>query len=1077
MVIFRSFNDIVISFIEYLRLVQPELDTKPGTVSRDVFIDAPSQELADLYSELRSISGLQSLLSTTGTDLNKLAANFGATRATGSAATGVAVLTTNNLDVDILIPVGSIFTASNGINFQTTNNTVMSSANANVFRATATRLRTDLNLAGITDEFAVEVTVEALTTGTSGNIGKFSLVSQSIPGIANVSNLQSFSGGTNTESDSEFRTRVLSVFAGSNTGTALGYTTAIETVAGVSDSIVIVPGDPLLIRDGTQVVEDQEGNLIVSEPGSGGKVDIYILGTVLENQVDTFIYNDQSGKDDPTDPANDIVLGQRGQDTSLNIAQRRVELIAADLLPFQPVDSIISVSGSSSGSNFVEKFTDEDGAVRGNFELIKDTGDFGGSPFGFDKLRWISDTIELDDEEISKGIFNGTDALLFTDVTRIRDITRNVLVTNENSITNNTDRSIIQLRHTPVVNVSRIINLTTGERYIVENQNPDGVVGDLNTTGRVQISGNTLPVGTDVLQVDYLWQKPFDNIHDYDNLAVLNTFRTVQDSIDWGFGNMVTREPATVSDDGYGVLTVTVTHPINRVLEAATFETDISSVASGSINANLTVTNVIDIRRVSDNAELFNTDLSNGTLSGTTTIILPTDTLAEDGDIATIRFNATDIFSPDGYESSTTDSNVITLSEGFSIPDGTEVLVTYVAQVSTLIPESNLTSLPATKSDNKFVVDAELVGEQPTSNLTDSDGNITHNLRQAASHIRVNVDSIEANGAITISGTTRHRVEDALVTVTAGSGFIVNLQPAILSDLGASTLPSTVRVTKLVKLERVNLDNSNQVESVDNEYDIINYKLQNNNQDLENALEDGSLNRTTVELPQTDDNVAAQLNTGDVVRVTFYYTNSASSESLFFSRNGQQTTDKIFQTIDRIAIGSGFQNAAGDIVGTVFVQNFNQPVANTAYNADYNYIGPKENERITVNFNHNSLVNSATFAIEDTRPITADVLVKAAEAVVIDIEVRIVLLEEFLDQEQTVLQDAIDAIDAFLNTNSLGTTVDQSDVVNALYSVSGIDRVRIINFSTGDSGNLLSISADRNQYLTSGDTIVTIEER
>ena len=1076
MAIFRSFNDVVISFIEYLRLVQPNLDTKPGTVSRDLFIDAPAQELADLYAELRSISGLQSLLSTSGTDLVRLASNFGAVKSTGAAATGIAVLTTNNLDLDILIGQNQIVTASNGINYQTTTNTVMRASNANVFRANATRLRTDLNLAGITDEFAVEVAVEAVTTGTSGNIGKFGLVGQNIPGVANITNLQAFSGGTNTESDAEFRTRVLSIFAGSNTGTALGYTTAINTVAGVLDSLVIEPGDPLLIRDGTQTATRQDGTVVVSEPGTGGKVDIYVLGTVLADQVDTFIYNDQSGRDDPTNVANDYVLGQRGQDNTLNISQRRVELIQSNLLPFQPVDTVVSVAGSSSGANFVEKFTDTDGSTKGNFELIKDTGDFGGSPFGFDKLRWISNTIELDDEEVAKGLFNGTDALSFTEVTGIRDVTRDVLVTNENSTTNNSDRSMLQLKHTPVVSVSRIVNLTTGERYVVENQNPDGVAGELNTTGKITISGSTLPVGTDVLQVDYLWQKPFDNTHDYDNLSVRNTFRTAQDSVDWGFGNLVVREPATAANDGYGVYTITLNHAINRVISANTFETDVSTVASGSISANATVNDVIDIRRSSDSAELFNTDKANGTLSGTSTIILPTDTLAQDGDIATIRFNTTNIFSPDGYADSTVDGKVITLPEGFSVDTSEDILVTYVAEVSTILPETNLSSLPATIVNNNFVLSSTIVGEQPTSNIT-SGSTITHNLRRAASHIRATVDSIEAEGNVTIAGTTRARVSDALVVVTSGSGFEVDLQAAILSDAGLTTLPSTIKVTRLVKFERVTLNNANVVTAVDNVYDLANYKLKDNSYDLTNALSSSSLNNTKVELAQTTANVAAQLNTGDIVRVSFYYINTGDSESLFFSRNGVQISDKLFQTISRIGIGSGFQNAAGDIIGTLLVQNFNQPVANTSYAVDYNYIGPKENERITINYSNNALVSSATFGIEDTRPITADVLVKAAEAVSIDVEVRIVLLEEFLDQSQTVLQDAIDAVASFLNTNSLGTTVDQSDVVNTLYTVSGVDRVRIINFSVGDSGNLLSISAERNQYLTSGNTIVTIEER
>ena len=138
--------------------------------------------------------------------------------------------------------------------------------------------------------------VEALTTGTSGNIGIYSLLSHSITGISNVTNLQTFSGGSDAESDGTFRSRILSVFAGSNTGTALGYTTAVDAISGVEDSMIVVPGDPLLIRDGTQVAEDSDGNLIVSEPGSGGKVDIYMLGTSLESQIDSLIYNDHSGK-------------------------------------------------------------------------------------------------------------------------------------------------------------------------------------------------------------------------------------------------------------------------------------------------------------------------------------------------------------------------------------------------------------------------------------------------------------------------------------------------------------------------------------------------------------------------------------------------------------------------------------------------------------------------------------------------------------------------------------------------------------------------------------------------------------
>lgn len=1077
MAIFRSFNDIVISFIEYLRLVQPELDTKPGTVSRDLFIDAPSQELANLYAELRTISGLQSLLSSSGTDLNRLASNFGATRGSGSFASGVATFTTNSLDSDILIPSGTIVTASNGINFRTTSNIVMLSSSANVYRANAARVRSSLDVAGITDEFSIDITVTAITPGTSGNIGVYSISIHNISGITNVTNLSTFSGGSNTESDAEFRTRVLSVFAGSNTGTELGYTTSISTISGIQDSIVIVPGDPLLIRDGTQVVEKSDGTLVVSEPGSGGKVDIYILGSRLGGQFDSFIYNDKSGKNDPTDVSNDYILGQRDSDSSLNVSQRRVELISADTLPFQPVDNIISVSGSLSGTNFIEQYTDDLGNIKGNYTLVKDSGDYGGSPFGFDKLRWISNSIEIDNEEVSKGTFNGVDSLSFSDITELRDIFKDELIVNENSSTNNASRDIVILKHSPVTSVSRVVNLTTGERYVIEDQNPNGTSGELNTTGEIRISGSTLPIATDILQVDYIWRKQFDDIFDFDNLKINNFARTTQDSVDWGFSNLVKNEPSIVVDDGYGNLTITVTHNIDKIVALNTFSYDISTSQSGTVTVNSSVYNVIDIRRSLDNAELFNTDLSDGTISGSSSIVLPTDSIANDNDIVNVRFNSTDIFSPDGYGSSTINNNIITLPSGFVVDNNTQVLVSYISSVFDILPESNISLLPAIVSDNNFNLNNNVIGDQPTSNILVS-GVVSTNLREAASNIRVTVSGIEASGTVTLSGATRYKVIDTLMTVTSGSGYDIDVSSIILDNLGQTSLPSSVRVSKLAKLERVLVNNENKVYAVDNVYDIVNYELYDNSFDLNIGHTNASLSKAKFVLPKTKNNINAQLNTGDIVRITFYFINLSDSELLFFSRNGTQITDKVFQTIDKVSIGSGFKNQSGVLSGTILLTNFNQPLSNTPYDVNYSYVGPKENERITINFNHNELINLATTIIEDTRPITADVLIKEAEAININITISLVLLSEFETQSQVVIQDAVDAVNSFLNANSLGTTIDQSDVINTLYSVSGIDRVRILNFSTDTSnGSLLSISAQKNQYLRSGNISITVEDR
>ena len=88
---FRSFSEIVSSMIERLGLTQPDLDTKPGTVSRDLFIDIQADQLSQLYSILLEVSEKQSLATTSGVDLDRLAANFGLSRNTGTSSSGIAV--------------------------------------------------------------------------------------------------------------------------------------------------------------------------------------------------------------------------------------------------------------------------------------------------------------------------------------------------------------------------------------------------------------------------------------------------------------------------------------------------------------------------------------------------------------------------------------------------------------------------------------------------------------------------------------------------------------------------------------------------------------------------------------------------------------------------------------------------------------------------------------------------------------------------------------------------------------------------------------------------------------------------
>lgn len=1073
---FRSLDEIVLAMLDYLRVVQPDLDTKPGSVARDVAIDPTASELSKLYIELRKIQNLQSIASANGKNLDQLARNFGLVRGGGSPATGVIVFTTNVLDTDILIPANTIVTARNGISFKTLSDITLESSKANVYRSNAIRLRTDLELAGITDTYAVEITVEATSFGSSGNVGKFSVITHTVSGVSNVTNVESFSGGANTESDDAFRARVLGVFAGSNIGTTLGYINSLEALPAVVDVLAVTPGDPLMVRDGTDTDINDDGDRIVISVGTGGKVDLYILGSILNEFTESYIYRDLSGKNDATSSLNDFTLGQRGVNPLLDFQQRRRLLVNNGTLPFQPVENILSISGSLSGPNFVEKYVDSDGQTKGSFELLKDSGAFAGSPFGFDKIHFISNEIELDREAISKGKFNGEDALDFTDVQAIERARQQITILAEQPTVDSSDRSILTLKHTPISIVNSIFNVTTGQRYRIENQNLDGVSGESNTTGRIKISGGTLPTSNDVLQANYIWDYSFDSDIDYDDLTETSIIRTTQDSIDWGFSNRILEEEQAIVysvADGYHIVTE---YPISRLKNVNTVLEEVVTNVSGKLTVSTIITNVVKVKDA-NGKEVFNTKIANGSFSGKE-ITLPTDAIIANGASATVTYNSSNIYD----ETSTFEASKISLVSDTDI-SGDTVYVDYVANVNSLLPTTSLTNLPARGSYNDFIVNNNVTGNQPISNiyvnspndnlpLTD---NIVRNLRYSPSYLKMDFQGILATGRVTIKGTSITKISQ-IITLRR-DGLTIDLADAIKTQLSVSTLSSTGYVGKIESIEEVTLSDGN-VSSVNYTFDILNHELNTIGYSNQTAFEDSSLSLSEVKLAGTEDNTENLPLTGDVLRVVFYWVDTNQTERVTVSSSGIQYSKYKYAFVDSISLDSGFIGLSGNVEGSVAITNFNQPVASANYFASYNYTAPKEGERLTISYNYNRLLSDALFQIESVRPITADVLVKSAIGKDIDVSVNIVALPDFTGGNQNLSQSVNEAITDFLSSNTLGQTIDNDDLIVAIHNVIGVDRVTLTKFNlSGLTGVKQSLVAESNEYFSAGVISVNIEER
>jgi len=1079
MVTFKSFDNIVLDMVQQLRLTQPSLDTKPATVARDLMIDLQAQQVSEIYEALREIAALQSISNVTGQDLTNYASNYGVTRQSGTKAIGTVVFTFKNIDSDITISAGTLVRTANGLPFSTVSAINITTSQANSLRATATRLRDRLNTAGITDEFAVEASVEANSAGSIGNIASYSITLTNASDANNVTNLSSFTGGSNLESDAALRSRILAAFAGTNVGTAVGYRSIVLNLASSIDALVVEPGDPLMTRDGTVTVVDSNGTVTVSEPGTGGRVDIYIMGENLQSATDSFVFNDLSGRGDPTDSNNDFIMGQSSltADTSLTLNSRRVATLSEGAeIPTQPVSNIVSVSGSSSGPNFVEQYTDSAGNLQGNYALVKDTGAAGGSPFGLDKFVWTSDRIELEGESAVKGEYNSIDELTFTDILKVGAIDQEVQVTNENSSVSASNRSYITVSHTPVKTVTRVFNLTTGERYTIIDQNPDGS-GSTNTTGRVQISGRTLPTASDILQVDYIWVFPHDQYVDFDNFDPRDTLDEAQDSVEWGFSNYIRDEITTAVLDSYNNLTVTTTYPISRILSVNTYETEVAVVSSQStMTVSKAVSNIHSITdtTLSGNPEIYNTSAGDGSYSNLV-ITLPTDTIAESGDSATVIYNLVDISDVDGYDVATALNNVITLNPYTVVSTGTSVRVNYVADFLNIMPTTNISALPvSTDGFNSFL---DVGGYQPVQN-TYSGSTVVTNQRRSPSNLSVTTSSIPDSGTLRIVGTTINKVTDAVFTSTSTN---LDFSVPIRVSEGLSTsaiIPSTIYIARIVSLEEVTLSTSNEVQTVVTDYDLTNYAIKNSRWDRANAIEQTALLATRALLTSTETNTGSPIRTGTILRATFYYAKQNDSEDLFYSRNGTAITDKRFGAVSSISRIAGFQNSSGTVSGRVLIDSFNQPLPNITYLVDYDYTAPKENERITINFEYNKLIVDATQAVENGRPITADVLSKAATKIELDVEAVIIVLDSFSNKETTVQQDVTNNISATLNASALGTTLDKSDISANAYNVAGLDRIRITRFNkTGVLGTVLSVTAQKSEYLAAGTVTVTVEER
>ena len=263
----RTFNDVVQSLLSYLRQLRPRVDTKEGTYTRDVIIDAPANEFAALYRAIDNVSNAQSPDLAPAFSLDALARNFQLTRRGAQKALGTVTFyrMTNPGVLTITIPLGTTVSTKGSVNispvqFVTTQEVIMTIADFNPN----------------TGRWEVNAPARALAGGNAGNVSA-GTVSSIVSIVSNISGCYNFNPTTNgrdRESDADLTLRLKNTVAGNNIGTIDGYFNIALSNVNVLDAKVI----------GASISD-------VAKRAEAGTVDILINGVVpTQAPVETYTY-------------------------------------------------------------------------------------------------------------------------------------------------------------------------------------------------------------------------------------------------------------------------------------------------------------------------------------------------------------------------------------------------------------------------------------------------------------------------------------------------------------------------------------------------------------------------------------------------------------------------------------------------------------------------------------------------------------------------------------------------------------------------------------------------------------------
>jgi len=265
MVQFKSREAVLGEIQTFLKAYNRLIDTGPNSLTKDFLLLPQSVGGALVFEQIAAVNNQFILSQQDAAELNLEATNYTLERSGGTFAVVTVVFYNGAIPTaDVFIPAGTqIQTAGTSfaspVVFETVADySVALSAVSGFFSFDRSRY-----------EFPVLCSAE--NTGSDGNVGTGTIltISGSIANITGVANLSASSGGSDAETDEDFRSRIQSAKTGRDLNTVNGLTSYVES-AGFIDAHAIR-------------VEDAD-----SERPTG--IDVFIIDTYIAATTQAFTY-------------------------------------------------------------------------------------------------------------------------------------------------------------------------------------------------------------------------------------------------------------------------------------------------------------------------------------------------------------------------------------------------------------------------------------------------------------------------------------------------------------------------------------------------------------------------------------------------------------------------------------------------------------------------------------------------------------------------------------------------------------------------------------------------------------------